>query len=236
MLRFLAEFRRFSAAAQTSKRMRVAWSDRHVCLEDRESTSGFDRHYFYHLGWAARVLAETQPEVHTDISSNLRFCSVVSAFVPVEFYEYHPPAVELARLGVHSVDLLKLPFADGSVSSLSCMHVVEHVGLGRYGDPLDPDADLQAMAELKRALAPGGQLLFVVPVGRPRVAFNAHRVYALDTIEEAFTGLDLREFALIPDSARDGGLIRGAAPELAARQDCGCGCFWFVRPEKQQGG
>jgi len=47
------------------------------------------------------------------------------------------------------------------------MNVVEHVGLGRYGEPLDPEGDIKAMRELRRVLAPGGSLLFVVPVGRP---------------------------------------------------------------------
>jgi hypothetical protein len=62
------------------------------------------------------------------------------------------------------------------------MHVVEHVGLGRYGDPVDAEGDRKAMRELGRVVAPGGNLLFVVPVGRERVAFNAHRVYAWETV------------------------------------------------------
>ena len=65
----------------------------------------------------------------------------------------------------------------------------------------DPDADLQAIAELKRVLAVGGSLLFVAPVGKPKIMFNAHRVYSYDEITKYFEGLELREFALIPDNA-----------------------------------
>jgi hypothetical protein len=45
------------------------------------------------------------------------------------------------------------------------MHVVEHVGLGRYGDPIDANGDAQAIKELKCVLWPGGVLYFVVPTG-----------------------------------------------------------------------
>jgi len=106
------------------------------------------------------------------------------------------------------------------------MHVVEHVGLGRYGDPLDPEGDLKAMAELRRVLEPGGNLLFVVPVGQPRVMFNAHRIYAYEQVMEAFGDLLLQEFSLIPDSGPPRIEIV-ADPTQVANMHYGCGCFWF---------
>jgi len=127
--------------------------------------------------------------------------------------------------------LLALPFEDGSVASLSCMHVVEHVGLGRYGDPLDPDADLKAMRELARVLAPGGNLLFVVPVGQPRVMFNAHRIYSYEQVVDAFPNLVLERFTLIPELGSDG-LVSGASPEQVAMEHYRCGCFWFRRSQE----
>ena len=109
------------------------------------------------------------------------------------------------------------------------MHVVEHVGLGRYGDPLDPDGDLKAMAELKRVLAPGGNLLFVVPIGgAPKIMFNAHRIYSYQQVLDCFTGLELKEFALVPDNSADGGLIANATREMSDAQNYGCGCFLFA--------
>ena len=68
----------------------VRWDDRQPCLDDRTITCGFDRHYVYHTAWAARVPAATRPARHVDISSSLYFCSIVSAFLPVEYYEYRP--------------------------------------------------------------------------------------------------------------------------------------------------
>jgi hypothetical protein len=111
------------------------------------------------------------------------------------------------------------------------MHVLEHVGLGRYGDPVDYDGDLVAAAELSRVLAPGGRLLLVVPVGgRARIQFNAHRIYGPQQIESMFSGLELETFALIPDEATDGDLITDPSPVLLARQRYGCGCYVLRRP------
>jgi hypothetical protein len=109
------------------------------------------------------------------------------------------------------------------------MHVVEHVGLGRYGDPLDYDGDLKAISELKRVLAEGGDLLFVVPIGKPKIMFNAHRIYSYDQIIGYFSEFKLIEFALIPDDPNDGGLINNASKDMADKQEYGCGCFHFRR-------
>ncbi|MDI6791364.1 MAG: DUF268 domain-containing protein [bacterium] len=175
------------------------------------------------------MLAGTMPELHVDIGSSLHFISIVSAFIPVKFYDYRPAKLSLRNLVTGRANLMALPFSDQSLRSLSCMHVVEHVGLGRYGDVLDPDGDLKAMRELMRVLAPGGTLLFVVPVGRPVIRFNAHRIYSHEQIRGSFQELTLREFALIPDNSDKEGVIEHASPELTDNQKYGCGCFWFQR-------
>ncbi|MBI2476215.1 MAG: DUF268 domain-containing protein [Candidatus Taylorbacteria bacterium] len=226
-LEFLSNWRKFKSFG--NERFAMDWNERKPCLGDKTKQTGFDRHYVYHPAWAARVLAETKPKTHTDISSTLTFGVIVSAFLPVEFYDYRPAALELDNLKSAAADLTALPFKDGSVQSLSCMHTVEHIGLGRYGEPLDPDGDLKAIGELMRVLAPKGDLLFVAPVGKPKIVFNAHRVYAYGQIMEYFSKLKLVEFSLIPEDARDGGLIRNADPKLADLERYGCGCFWFKK-------
>ena len=82
---------------------------------------------------------------------------------------------------------------DNSLSSISCMHVIEHVGLGRYGDPINIHGDILAINEIKRVLANDGNLLFVTPLGK-KICFNAHRVYTYEEILNYFSELKLRIF------------------------------------------
>jgi SAM-dependent methyltransferase len=200
------------------------------CLGDSNASIPFEPHYFYHPAWACRVLREIAPRHHVDISSIVGFAGMFSAFCPTTYYEYQPPEITLADLTVGKVDLSALPFASGSLPSLSCMHVIEHIGLGRYGDALDADGDVRAARELARVLAPGGHFLLVTPMAEvPRLEFNAHRVYSYRAVLDLFPDLVVREFALVQDGHRRG-LIRHADPSLLAGQRFACGCFHFVRP------
>jgi len=104
--------------------------------------------------------------------------------------------------------------------------VAEHVGLGRYGDPLDPLGTKKSCKELARILAPCGDLYFSVPVGRPRLCFNAHRIHAPQQIIDYFTGLDLVEFSGIDD---EGHFLRNAAMERFENMNYACGLFHFTR-------
>lgn len=214
-----------------SGRFTLKLSDLYACVLEKTATTSFDRHYVYHTAWAARIVAKINPEIHTDIASMLYFPVILSAFVPVKYYDYRPARLPLGGLSSEHADLLKLPFKDGEVKSLSCMHALEHVGLGRYGDPIDPDGDLKAMKELKRVLTPGGSLLVVVPIGGvPKIQFNAHRIYSYGQIMEYFSDLNLKEFTLIHQYERDGDITYNASKELADKEKYGCGCFLFQKP------
>jgi len=223
----LAQFQH--KAAEAGGRLAVRVEDINPQLHDATVQTGFDRHYLYHPAWAARILAATKPESHVDISSILHFSTLVSAFIPTRFYDYRPATLDLSGLSSHAADLMALPFADNSIPSLSCMHVLEHIGLGRYGDPLDPDGDLKAIAELVRVLAPGGNLLVATPVGQPRVQFNAHRVYDHEAFAAYFAPLELIQFALIPEEG-DSGYILNPDAARVRQEKYGCGCFWLRKP------
>jgi len=199
------------------------------CLYDDTQVTEIEPHYTYHPAWAARVLAQTKPVKHIDISSITHFSNIVSAFIPVEFYDYRPANIKLSNYTSGKADLTNLHFESNSIASLSCMHTVEHIGLGRYGDPIDVNGDKKAMKELSRVLAKNGDLLFVVPIGQPQVAFNAHRIYDYDTIINNFNALTLKEFCLIPDDFSEIGYINNPPTEMINKQKWGCGCFWFTK-------
>jgi hypothetical protein len=106
--------------------------------------------------------------------------------------------------------------------------VAEHIGLGRYGDPLNVNGTSQACTELIRKLAPGGFLYFVVPVGKQRTCFNAHRVFAPETIRDYFYQLELVEFSGVYD---DGRYEEHVSFESFLESKYGCGLFLFQKPE-----
>jgi len=91
-------------------------------------------------------------------------------------------------------DICNLSFEKNSISCLSRMHVIEHIGLGRYSDKLDYDVDLYAIRELIRVIKSGGNLLIAVPIGQPKIRFNAHRIYSYDQFISYFEELKLKEF------------------------------------------
>lgn len=227
--------KQFIALKIKNNRFIMKYEDRHICLNDDTTFTGYDRHYIYHPAWAAIIIKEINPIFHVDISSTLHFCSILSSFIPVKFYDYRPADLVLDNLESQHADLLNLEFEDNSIESLSCMHTVEHIGLGRYGDTLNYDGDLKAMSELSRVLAINGNLLVVVPVGsKAIIQFNAHRIYTKEQIADIFSdlGLTLKEFTLIPESGEDGGLVKEPSKELLSRQKYACGCFWFVKEQK----
>jgi SAM-dependent methyltransferase len=192
-------------------------------------------HYFHQDLWAARQLHRRQLREHVDVGSRIDgFVAHVLTFCRVTYVDLRPLDSQVPGLEFRQGSLLDLPFADDSVSSLSCLHVLEHIGLGRYGDPVDPDGHLKAAAELSRVLRPGGTLLLGTPVGRERLCFDAHRVFDPESITDALRDLDLVDFCLIDDAAQR--VQESASFEAARRCDYGCGLFVFMKPERNGAG
>ena len=74
-----------------------------------------------------------------------------------------------------------------------------------------------------------GNLLFLMPVWKPEIMFDAHRIYSYDQVIGAFNGFELKELYLIPDPEKGSGPLDNATREEIDQQDYGCGCFWFQK-------
>jgi len=221
------EFKKqFELFKKHDKRFSVKEKDIWKILNENTNTTKFDKHY---ISWAARKLNELKPKKHVDISSMLYFSTLISAFIPIDFYDYRPASITLNNLRCEHANLTALPFNDNSINSISCMHVIEHIGLGRYGDDLDVNGDLKAINELKRIINRNGYLLFVVPIGGiPKIQFNAHRIYSYQQIMRLFDNFSLEEFSLIPTKTQEG-IIINATEQQANKEQYGCGCFLFKK-------
>jgi len=219
---YFKTYRAFKKADMANQKFEVL----PIFFQRREST--FDRHYVYQAYWASSIIKSNSYNLdyHSDVSSNVSYVVQLAAFIPVHFIEYNPPKLELEPITLIQGDLLDLPFENSSVKSMSCMHVLEHIGLGRYGDPIDPLGMQKACLELTRVLAHGGHLLVSFPVGRPKVVFNAHRVLHPVEIMEYFPGLKLKTFAMVGDK---GGLQVDCQPQQAVDMNFACGMYCFTK-------
>ena len=160
------------------------------CLGDDTVETVIEPTYFYQDTWAFEKIVNQRPSQHIDVGSHHTFVALLSKVLPVTMVDIRPLSLPLESLQFKQGSILKLPFADESIESLSSLCVVEHIGLGRYGDPLDPNGTEKAIAQLCRVIAPGGRLYLSVPVGdHSIVAFNAGRIFSLDRLFELFKPL-----------------------------------------------
>lgn len=191
-------------------------------------------HYFHQDLWAASKVFRARPEVHLDVGSRVDgFVAHLLVFRPVVAVDIRPLGQHIPGLTWVQDDARTLTsFADGSMPSVSSLHALEHIGLGRYGDDLDPDGWRLAATSLQRVTAPGGTLYVGVPIGRERTCFNAHRVFDPGTVITAFDDCSLVEFSAV---AEDGHLVVDAAPADFRRADYACGLFEFRRREPGTG-
>ncbi len=205
---------------------KIAFMDSYPCLGDWSSHTPIDAHYFYQGAWLARKLSQTKIHRHVDIGSSVLTMSVLSAWIDTVFVDVRPLNASLPRLHSVAGSILHLPFAENTVHSLSCLHVIEHIGLGRYGDPIDPQGSVKSASELQRILQPGGRLFLSLPIGRERVCFNAHRVYAPDSVIKMFAHVRLVEFSYVDDAGK---LREDRKPASAGHLHYGCGLFLFEK-------
>jgi len=147
-------------------------------IHDKISSTPIDPHYFYQSIWAFKKIYESNNEDHVDIGSDVDFVGLLTIVKKVTFVDIRPLLLDLENFTSLKGDILSPPFEENSVLSLSCLHVAEHIGLGRYGDTLDPLGTKKSCNQLSKILAPGGNLFFSLPIGKPKVLFNAHRIHS----------------------------------------------------------
>lgn len=221
--RFISHYFHYANIAGAEK---IQLMDMQPCLGDWTAHTPFDAHYFYQGAWLARRICTAKIAKHVDIGSSVLTMSVLSAHVETVFVDYRPLKTSLPGLTSIAGNILDLPFPSGSIPSLSCLHVIEHIGLGRYGDPIDPQGSVKAALELQRIVRPGGKLFLSLPIGRERICFNAHRVHAPSSVLGMFSQMKLLEFSYVDD----GGQYHEADPiEAASHLEYGCGLFLFEK-------
>lgn len=198
-------------------------------LTDFRAQAGVARgHYFHQDLWAARKIVARAPPRHVDVGSRIDgFVAHLLTIMPVTVIDIRPLESDVEGLTFLRADATRLDAVrSSSVESLSSLHAIEHIGLGRYGDAIDPDGWAKAVSELARILAPGGRLYLSVPIGRQRLCFNAHRVFRPGTILEACAPLRLVSFSAVDDAER---LVANVSPDAFDDAHLACGLFELTK-------
>lgn len=169
------------------------------CLDERGAVTPVDPWYFYQDAWAFRKVYKGRPAWHLDVGSTALLVGVLSQVVPVTSVDVRPLPVTLEGLTCRAGSITALPFEDGTVPSASSLSVIEHIGLGRYGDDLDPRGSERACRELARVLAPGGRLYLSFPTGAAVTLFNAHRLLPVEDVCGWLGGCELADGFVVGD-------------------------------------
>ena len=199
--RFIRDFRTYNKA-NTRQEFRATLRHAFPVIWDWNRNASKMGYYFWQDLWAARKIFQVKPSEHYDIGSRVDgFIAHVLPFMPVTMIDIRPLPQKVEGLHFIQADATNLDgIADNSIVSLSSLCAPEHFGLGRYGDPVDPEACFTAMKSMQRVLAHGGHLYIAVPVGdRSGVAFNAHRISMPELVAETMNELRLADFTVASD-------------------------------------
>lgn len=167
-------------------------------VEDKFASAGTIGSYFWQDLWAARLINCNQPKLHYDIGSRVDgfIAHILAMNIPVKMIDIRPFPGEVEGLEVILDDATELmQFENDSIESLSALCSLEHFGLGRYGDPIDPEACFKCFLNIQKKIKSGGHLYISVPIGKERIEFNAHRIFYAHTIIQCFDKMKLEEFS-----------------------------------------
>jgi len=160
------------------------------CFSDHRNTAGdLPKHYFQQDLYVARQIFLANPTRHIDVGSRIDgFVAHVASFREIEVVDIRPMGninenIKFLQLDIVDKDSVPHEICD----SLSCLHTIEHVGLGRYGDAINPDGWLTALDNLLAMLRLGGVLYISAPIGEGSVEFDAHRLFSLPDLLQAIS-------------------------------------------------
>jgi len=193
-------------------------------------------HYFHQDLYVARKIFQNNPEKQVDVGSRIDgFIAHVASFRTIEVFDIRPQSPTVANIIFTKANLMNLqPELTNYCDSLSCLHALEHFGLGRYGDKIDIEGHLAGINNFHKILKKNGYFYLSVPIGPERIDFNGHRVFSIQTILDIARGkFDLICFSFIDDDGNFHENITIDQDKIQSSCGCqyGCGVFEFKKVE-----
>lgn len=204
-------------------------------FKDRSTPAGvMNGHYFHQDLLVAQRIFLNNPQKHVDIGSRIDgFVAHIAAFRKIEVIDIRHQEIQIPNVTFRQADMMRLPYGLMQYcDSLSSLHVIEHFGLGRYGDPIDAYGHLKGLASIYAMLQKGGTFYFSVPIGPQRIVFNAHRIFSLRYLLATLTPqYAIRAFSFVDDSGRLHANISLCDDLILNNCHCryGCGIFELTK-------
>ena len=204
-------------------------------VSDRFNAGGLMKGQYFHQDLhVAKRIFRNSPAKHVDIGSRMDgFVAHVAVFREIEVFDIRPVKGTVPNIKFTQADLMNPEWGlTDYCDSVSCLHALEHFGLGRYGDPVDAEGHLKGFENISKTLRKGGRLYLSVPIGRQRIEFNAHRVFDLRYLLRLFEGrYKIESFSYVDDK---GILFENAALtdegiDMNFGCDFGCGIFEMTK-------
>jgi SAM-dependent methyltransferase len=199
---FISEYRRLMRENRAADR---PWPIRLSApyLADRYDDGGTaSGHYFHQDLLVARRIYEINPERHVDVGSRVDgFVAHVAVFREIEVFDIRAVKHEVRNIRFRQMDIMAPADKLDTADSVSCLHALEHFGLGRYGDTVDLDGFRKGFEVLSAMVRPGGTLYLSLPIGNERIDFNGNRVFSLQRVRELYEAdFTLRRFSYVDDA------------------------------------
>lgn len=211
---------------------KFSWGDLRPCLEDRSAEGGTARgHYFHQDLLVARRVCLDNPRLHADVGSRFDgFVAHVASFRDIEVFDIRPLNASIHNVTFRQADFMSPLREDlhAYCDSLSCLHAIEHFGLGRYGDPIMYEGHLRAIDNFHQMLATDGKLYLSTPIGPQRIEFNAHRVFSVGYLLKALDNrFRVERFSYVDDRGDLHEDVALTQPEIDRNFGCNYGCGIF---------
>lgn len=206
------------------------------CLHDWHDAGGqASGHYFHQDLLIASRIFKNNPLTHIDVGSRVDgFVAHVASFRKISIIDIRDLETKTRNIEYLKADMMDV-LPDSlveSTDSLSCLHALEHFGLGRYGDPICWDGHLRGFANLNKMLQKGGTLYFSTPIGRQRIEFNAHRVFSIKYLLDMFgDNFDVYKFSYVDEMGDLHEDVILTEEMINNNCDCnfGCGIFELIK-------
>ena len=201
-----------------------------ITADSTEPSGSMKGHYFHQDLYIAQQIFKQNPHKHVDIGSRIDgFVAHVASFRSIEVLDIRTNESRQKNIVFRQADLMMQNVVlNEYADSVSCLHTIEHFGLGRYGDPIDIDGHLKGLSNIMSMVKKDGILYFSTPIGPQRIEFNAHRVFNVGYLLNILAkGFKLKEFSYVDDSGdfHENITLDNALIESSCGCNFGCGIF-----------